>query len=289
MTRPSRLARITVSLAACALALGCAASEPGRWLAPVVEEPTQLVTPGKFVWVDLATSQVARARVFYGELFGWTFDGRDDDYVRVLQDGTPIGGIAFVDPERMAENPSAWIGNLSVADVDGAVERLIAGGGALLQGPDDAPGRGRVALVHDPQGAVLLLVRSAAGDPPDVEPALRRWLWRELWTPDAEAAVAFYTKLAGYEPETVDFRGTSYHVLRRGDEPSAGILTAPEGVGPLWLPYVRVADAPAVAERARTLGARIVEQDEDSAILVDPVGAAFGIQQWDGPSPEMSR
>lgn len=289
MRRPSRLFWITVPLAACALALGCAASEPGRWLAPVVQEPTQLVTPGKFVWVDLATSQVAQARTFYGELFGWTFDGRDDDYVRVLQDGTPIGGIAFIDPERMRNSPSAWVENLSVADVDRAVDQLTAAGGVLLQGPDDAPGRGRVALVHDPQGAVLLLVRSTAGDPPDAEPALRRWLWRELWTRDAEAAVAFYTELGGYEREIVDFRGTSYHVLRHGKQPRAGILAAPEGVDPLWLPYVRVADAQAVAKRAQALGARIVEQDEEAAILVDPVGAAFGVQRWDGPRSEESR
>ena len=29
--------------------------------------------PGKFVWIDLATEDPARAREFYGAVFGWTF------------------------------------------------------------------------------------------------------------------------------------------------------------------------------------------------------------------------
>src|SRR5215468_1380217 len=29
--------------------------------------------PGKFVWADLVTDDVPRARAFYGAMFGWTF------------------------------------------------------------------------------------------------------------------------------------------------------------------------------------------------------------------------
>ena len=43
---------------------------------------------------------------------------------------------------------------------------------------------------------------------------------------------------------------------------------------------MRVADAPALARRAQELGARVVLQDETAAILVDPTGAAVGLQFW---------
>jgi hypothetical protein len=47
-----------------------------------------------------------------------------------------------------------------------------------------------------------------------------------------------------------------------------------------------VADAAEASRRAEALGARLVLQDEDAAILVDPTGAPFGVQRWEGPRAE---
>lgn len=260
-----------------AFASACA-SPPPRRLPPVTGTSTQLVMPGKFVWQDLVTQDVAEARTFYGALFGWTFQ-EGDRYTQVLHDGEPIGGmLAAADPERTSE----WIGNLSVADVDRAAALMAERGGVVERGPVDAPARGRLALVSDPDGALLLLLRASDGDPPDVDPRPGRWLWRELWTQNVDAAAALYTELAGYEVETVRHEGLPYHVLKDGSVPRAGMLEAPPEVNPLWLPYVRVKDAQSTTARAAALGARIVLQDEGSAILVDPTGAPIGIQVWDG-------
>ena len=77
------------------LALLCACATPGPpQLPPLTPEPTQLIKPGKFVWVDLVTDDVARARSFYGALFGWTFQGDDGGCLEVLQDGAPIAGAS---------------------------------------------------------------------------------------------------------------------------------------------------------------------------------------------------
>ncbi len=152
----------------------------------------------------------------------------------------------------------------------------------MERGPVDAPQRGRLALVRDPDEARVLLVRATGGDPPDVAPAVGRWLWRELWTHDVAAAVSLYSTLGGYEPEIIELDGQSYHVLKQGDRPRAGVLEAPPDVNPLWLPYVRVKDVAASAGLAESLGARIVLQDDRNAILVDPGGAPFGIQVWSG-------
>lgn len=269
---PTRVACAVLSLA---LISACASSSPPR-LPPVTAEPTRLATPGKFVWVDLVTEDVAAARSFYGELFGWTFRG-GNRYTEVLHQGQPIAGMVEAAP---GVGGSRWVGNLSVADVDRAADFVREHGGVVAREPVDAPDRGRLALVRDPEGALLLLLQSSNGDPPDTEAASGSWLWRELWTHDVAAATAFYTQLAGYQAELVQLEGRSYPVLSAGGVPRAGLVTAPPEVHPQWLPYVRVADPETLAVRAEELGARIVMQDANTAILVDPVGAPIGIQVW---------
>ena len=84
----------------------------------------------------------------------------------------------------------------------------------------------------------------------------------------------------------VDLDGAPYRVLLDGDLPRAGIVEAPPDVNPLWLPYLRVDQIEGVASKAESLGARIVMQHEQSAILIDPTGAPFAIQVWNGPRRE---
>lgn len=278
---PSRPACAALCLA---LASACASSSPPR-LPPLANEPTRLEQPGKFVWVDLVTEQVAAARSFYGEFFGWTFR-EGDRYTEILHQGQTIGGIVEADP---GVGGSRWVGTLSVTDVDRATEFVREHGGAVEREPVDAPERGRLAVVRDPEGALLLLLRSSSGDPPDAEPATGTWLWRELWTHDVDAATAFYTELAGYQADLVQLESHAYPVLNAGGAPRAGLVTAPPEVLPQWLPYVRVSDAPALAARAEALGARIVMQDANTAILVDPVGAPIGIQRWEAKDAGASR
>ena len=259
-----------------ATASACASSSPPR-LPPLTAEPTRAVSAGKFVWVDLVTEDVATARSFYGALFGWSFRA-GDRYTEIVHQGQPIGGVVEAASDV---GGSRWVGNLSVADVDRAADFVREHGGVVLREPVEAPERGRLALVRDPEGALLLLLRSTGGDPPDAEPETGSWLWRELWTQDVEAAKAFYTQLAGYQAETVQLEGHAYPVLSAGGKPRAGLVAAPPEVRAQWLPYVRVAEPEALARRAEQLGARIVMQDENTAILVDPLGAPIGIQSWE--------
>ncbi len=273
--------RIASAALCLAVASACAAPAP-PWLPPLTQTPTQLVKPGKFVWIDLVTQDVAAAKSFYGDLFGWTFLP-GDRYTQVLHDDTPIAGIVRArDPERGSE----WVGNLSVTDVDRAAALVSERGGVIEREPVDAPDRGRLALVSDSEGALLLLIRAAGGDPPDAEPPVGRWLWRELWTHDIDAAAEFYAALVGYDSDTVEFEGEPYRVLKADGVPRALLMEAPSHVNPLWLPVVRVADAAATATRAAELGARVVMRDERAAILVDPTGAPLGIRAWEGREPE---
>jgi predicted enzyme related to lactoylglutathione lyase len=249
---------------------------------PVTDTPTQRIAAGKFVFNDLVTQDVERAKAFYGALFGWTFS-TDERYTQVLHDGAIIAGIvSAADPKRQSE----WVGNLSVADVDRATARVRELGGVVERKPVDAPERGRLAVVSDPEGALLLLLRASGGDPPDAEPPIGSWLWRELWTHDPGAAARFYAELVGYASESIEFEGTPYQEFKTDGVARAGVVVAPPDVQPLWLPYVRVRDTEAIAARAEALGARIVMREETAVIFVDPTGAPIGVQSWAGSDGE---
>jgi predicted enzyme related to lactoylglutathione lyase len=273
-------------LAAACLVLSACARSPAP-VPPVTPEPTATHHTGKFVWYDLLAHDVAGAKRFYGELFGWQFttDAEGDgSYTVVRREGRAIAGIAQVERPELSQ----WLSWLSVEDVDGAVEYVRGHGGEVHRAARDLPERGRYAIVSDPQGAPLVLVRSATGDPVDADPAFNGWLWTELWTRDTEAAMAFYEQLVGYRHEAVDAGlDTEYHVMWTGDRPRAGVgRLRLEGVQPNWLPYIRVADPAAIVARVEALGGRVVLAPSDDArgsslaVVLDPSGAAVALQRW---------
>jgi predicted enzyme related to lactoylglutathione lyase len=177
---------------------------------------------------------------------------------------------------------------LSVADVDAAVKQFKQQNCEIHRKPFDLPDRGRVAVVSDPQGAVVVLIRSNSGDPEDVEAKPGEWLWTELLTQDDDAASTFYQQLLGYDDKVSEgAEGRQYHVLSKDDIPRAGIVKNPwENIPANWLPYILVNDPQAVSDKARELGGTIFlapKQDirqGSVALIADPTGAGFAVQKW---------
>ncbi|MCG8591707.1 MAG: VOC family protein [Proteobacteria bacterium] len=279
--------RFALAAALVVLVAAACAQAPGR-ISAITPVPTYAQSPGRFVWVDLVTHDLAGAQAFYGELFGWSFDADSDGdgYVRVLHQGFPIAGMVDVRRPKGWQRESGWVASLSVSDVDAAAAAANEAGGAVERPPRNVPVRGRMALVSDPAGAHLLLLRAAGGDPPNSEPPPGRFLWNELWTQDVEGAATFYRRVAGYEIESIQLGESPYAVWKRGGVPRAGLIEAPPEVDAQWLPYVRVEDPEQTADRAAELGARVVLRDDDSAIFVDPTGAPLGVQAWSDRNEE---
>jgi predicted enzyme related to lactoylglutathione lyase len=238
---------------------------------------------GKVVWHDLVTPDLAAAQRFYGGVLGWTFEAVNDDYVLARNGGRYVGGLANLD------SPSGigyWVPLVSVADVDAAAALATSSGGKVHLKPFDLPGRGRVAVLGDPRGAAFGVVRSGGGDPPDARPGVGDWLWNEVWTDDAAAAVAFYQKLAGYRPARVQVGNVNYQYLEQAGKARVGVLQKPAPELPsAWIGYVRVADPAAAARRARELGGTVLLDARPDprggtiAIIRDPSGAGLILQQ----------
>jgi uncharacterized protein len=250
---------------------------------------------GKFVWFELMTNDVEKAKAFYSELFGWKIDGVDMGtftYHMAKNGENGVGGLmALQEKDKM---PSSWMAYVSVPDVDAFAKKVTAAGGKIIVAPQDIPKVGRFSVVVDPQGAAFSLFKSADGDGADRQPGPGDFCWNELWTSDAKAAVKFYTETFGYTVGEMDMGPMGmYYLLKTGDAMRGGLMKSPvPGVPPNWLPYVGVADADGTVERAKKLGAQVTAPPSDIpdvgrfAILTDPTGATIAVLQ---PAPQAAK
>jgi len=288
-TRP-RLYTIVGLILVQLMLVGCATvNEPSRLaLTPVTDPPTGIHHQGKFVWNDLLTDDVATAKDFYGQLFGWSFE-QLGGYTVIKNDEQRIGGMAQVGEDASKTGAARWISSLSVADVDKATSLVTEEGGIVLVGPMALLNRGKGALIRDPQGAQLLLLHATDGDPEDGEPLIGSWLWHELWSNDMEASLAFYQKLAGYD---FDGEKSDYLILLKDEQWRAGIrYIEDDELEMRWVPVVRVTDTKKAAERAEELGGKLLvgprATDNGSvALLSDPSDALIIIQNWSATTSE---
>ncbi|HTI19980.1 MAG TPA: VOC family protein [Kutzneria sp.] len=125
--------------------------EPGRHIgARLVNEP------GTMVWNELSTPNAARAREFYGAVFGLEIGDPlpDFDYTTIKADGRDVGGI-FTVPDAQPD----WRVYFAVADTDATTAIADSNGATVLTQPKDTP-FGRMAVIQDPQGAIFALMSS---------------------------------------------------------------------------------------------------------------------------------
>ena len=272
------------------LGIGTGCSTKKVVVPAVTQTPTNIYHEGTFVWHDLLTDKLPEVKTFYSELFGWEFEGEDNPrapYTLIKLNGKPIGGIVYSDLKKDV-NESQWISYLSVADVDSAAQFIEQNGGTIYRQPWDLANRGRLAVVSDAQGALLVLFRASEGDPAESEPEMNEWLWNELFSSDPEASLTLYENLVGYTHESHAVRDTAiYYVVKIGDNARAGILKNPfTGVRPNWLPYLRVEDPGVLVEKVEALGGKVALAPREDirkgsvALIIDPSGAAVAIQRW---------
>ena len=286
------IARVAALAAAALTAAAGVADAAERYWPPIVDPPTNTYTPGRWVWADLVTSDVAAAADFYGKVFGWTFEtyGGDDDrdtYTLVLADGLPIGGMVFDERAMKGNVPSArWIGLVSVADVAATADTAARLGGKVLMAPKALGDRGETAVLADPEGTPFGVVHSRSGDPGDYLGDVNEWVWIDLWSGAVEQAAAFYSAVIGYQtaPVAEDSPRNGLYLLSDGRLRAGVMLKNDASAASAWLPYVRVADAQAAAESARAAGGRVYREPVDLgraivAIVVDPTGAPVGVAQ----------
>ena len=111
---------------------------------------------GMITWSELMTTEVEKAKTFYGETLGVSFDAFDaagEPYTVAMSDGKPAWGI--MDMSLRPGGPTGWFTYIAVDDVDARVKAAEAAGAVVHRGPWDIPGVGRVAILEDTTGAMI--------------------------------------------------------------------------------------------------------------------------------------
>jgi uncharacterized protein len=114
---------------------------------------------GSFVWNELATRDAEKARTFYADTLGWTYQEfpLPDGPYWVAQSGEKlVGGIGELETGAVpGMTESCWFGFIEVDDVDARVAAARKRGATILREPMDVPNVGRVAVLRDPTGAAI--------------------------------------------------------------------------------------------------------------------------------------
>jgi predicted enzyme related to lactoylglutathione lyase len=272
-------------------------------LPALVEPASQEHHAGKVIFVELVTPDLAAAKRFYAELFGWTFrdiQAGGTKYAEASLNGRPVAGLIHKDVPAGERRQPAWLSFFAVRDVDAARQTALQHGAKVLFEPHSIPNRGREAVFADPQGAVFAVLASSSGDPPDVLAVPGEWIWSSLITSDPDTDAAFYQTLFDYEVFDLPADAGSQHLMLASDNyarASANTLPANRpNMRPHWLNYVRVEDAAKMTARLVALGGRVlVEPRVDRhggkvAVVADPLGAHFGLLEWpDTESKEVTK
>lgn len=113
-----------------------------------------------FVHVELNTTDPARAKAFYGQLFDWKLDDMDMDgfTYTTINPGDGTGGGMMQHPVPGA--PSSWLAYVIVDDVKASTQKAAALGATVMKEASEVPGMGWFSIITDPTGAMLGLWQS---------------------------------------------------------------------------------------------------------------------------------
>jgi uncharacterized protein len=213
---------MTAALMVCAAGAPAArAASPGFELPAIGETGKAEHHPGKIIWADLATPDLAAAERFYGSLFGWQFKtihAGKGDYAVAMLGRRPVAGL-FQRPIPAGEKrQSAWLTFIAAADTGAAVKSAVDHGAKDLSPPKTYAGRGTQAVLTDPQGAVFAVLSSSSGDSADYLAEPGEWIWSSLLTTDPAQSADFYKAVFGYEVFDLPRDDDAQHVVLASDD-----------------------------------------------------------------------
>lgn len=244
--------------------------------------------PGAPCWVDLGSPEPTESARFYGELFGWTATvSPEPEAMGYTTFSAGDKAVAAVGPLMSEQQPPAWMVYFATGDVDRVAAAITEAGGSLIVEPMDVMAYGRMAVFHDPSGAVSSLWQAGSMPGAELTGAAGSMGWAELMTRDPEGCKAFYAATLGWKPRDVDFGTVTYTLWEIDGRPVGGMMPMlgdawPDDLPPHWMVYFTVDDPDAVAARAGELGASMSVPPTDTpagrmAVITDPHGAVFSI------------
>ena len=260
-------------------------------------------------WIDTTQPDPEAAARFYGGLFGWDFEdvmppGSDMKYLVGRIRGGDVAAVSSI-PEG-APPMAMWNTYVWVDSADETAARAREAGGEVLREPFDVMSSGRMAVLKDPEGAVISAWQAKEHKGARVVNEHGSLNFNDLNTRDPEGAKAFYGAVfgwetlklgGGFEMWTLPGYGDHLEQLDPGMRERMAEVGAPEGfedvvaslnpipddqpdTPPHWGLTFAVDDADAIAKAASDLGGKVVVPPFDApwvrmTVITDPQGATF--------------
>ncbi len=109
-----------------------------------------------FCYVELASTDVGKAKTFYSTLFNWKLADTDMGggmiYTTFKAEGGPGGGMM---QHPVPGAPSAWLPYVLVDDIASATAKAKSLGAQVMRDKTEVPQMGWFSIITDPTGAHL--------------------------------------------------------------------------------------------------------------------------------------
>ena len=125
-------------------------------------DPEPIEGPGAFHWNELWASDPKTAVAFYSKLFDFAVDEVEmpNGTYFVLKNGDKLRGGVMKSP--VPGIPAFWLPFVEVENADKTVDHAQRKGAEACQEPMDVPSVGRFAVLRDPVGAMIGVIKPAA-------------------------------------------------------------------------------------------------------------------------------
>jgi predicted enzyme related to lactoylglutathione lyase len=254
--------------------------------------------PGVPCWVETWQRDAEAAVRFYTAVFGWDaerVETPDATYYLCRLGGRDVAGVGASDA---LGGSSAWTTFVWVESVEKTAATVAEAGGRLVREPFDSLDGGRMAIVADPEGAVLGAWQPGRHRGAELVNAPGAWSWSQLTARNVQAAVAFYRAVFGWGTRRFDAGDGQVltiwtvpgYVGGRPTQPLprdvvAGVVPLQDdGSAPRWGIEFWVDDVDEAAAKATEQDGSVVVAPFDgpigrTAVLRDPGGATLSVSR----------
>jgi len=116
--------------------------------------------PNPFVHVELNSTDVPKAKAFYGALFSWELEDVQMGPLAYTMCKPGAGTGGGIMQQLMPGVPSFWLAYVEVDDIAAATAKAKSLGAKVMKDVTEVPGAGWLSIITDPTGAALGLWKS---------------------------------------------------------------------------------------------------------------------------------
>lgn len=235
----------------------------------------------KFIWTDLSTYNLQKARDFYHFAFNWEFTQVENgSFCLAFTQEREVAEI-FLLPEKFQKKqfPSFWMPYIAVNSVDKVIEKAKKHPKVIVELEATAfKDGGKIALIRDPLGAGFTIIEGADTEQyfssaESVVPS-----FNELHVSSIESVKSFYEDLFGWKIESSNESKSADIVLKNGDAVATifEYSDAERGGYEYWMQVFSASDVDGVAKRIIEAGGkRIANLGNGKTMFQDSQKASF--------------